>query len=97
MYHWIKYTAISIVLLSGSGLVAFTFTNGAHLAGVPPGPGQYTGLAVGLLNVGIVLFVTFVVTDELVFRDIDTEQYVKEQGQIGYILAAIAIATALCL
>jgi hypothetical protein len=97
MYSYLKYVAIAIVIALSSALVGYTFSAGAHLAGVPAGPGQYTGIAVGLLNVGIMLFVTFVVVDELVFRDIDTERYVTQDGNMATLLAGLAIATALCL
>lgn len=97
MYSYLKYVAIATVIAIASALVGYTFAAGAHLAGVPAGPGQYTGIAVGLLNVGLMLFVTFVVVDELVFRDIDTEQYVTKNGDLSVLLAGIAIATALCL
>lgn len=97
MYHSLKYLAIAAILSISAGFVGYTFANGAHLAGVSPGPGQYTGFAAGLLNVGIMLFVVFVVVDELVFRDIDTEQYVTKHGNLSVLLSGLAIATALCL
>lgn len=95
--RWKKYLIAVLTAGLGAAAVVAVFSSSEPPPGHATRLALYDGLAVGLLRLGIVMIVEFVVIDELVLRDVDTEMLIQKDGlYLSVLLGFNAVAAALC-